>query len=169
LVVGLIGVMGLGGEEARERAVDALARLRDQVAEITAMQKKRAALRVDGVAADGTVEVTVDASGRLVRAEVDKSFLDDHDFEELGGCLVEAAQAAAGDAAGQVAEMMAPINERHRLLGSFSDLVEGLPDVGDLLPPGSEVLGVAGPRGEGSLVGGDDDGDVGAGFPTVTR
>jgi DNA-binding protein YbaB len=166
-------VRRLDTDAARERAVDTLSGLQDQMAEITAVQKKQAALRVDGAAAGDTVEVTVDARGRLVRAVIDKSFLDDHDFEELGGCIVEAAQAAGGEAEQRVAEMMAPINERHRSFPSFSEIFAGLPEVRDLMPPGLDVFGAAPPPGqEGSSVSagdGVDDGDSGADFPTVRR
>jgi DNA-binding protein YbaB len=161
----------VSGDVARERALDVVARLRDQVADIAAVGKRRAALRVEGVAAGGTVVVTVNAGGQLVKAVVDKSYLDDHEFEELGGHVVEAARSAAGEAAGRVEELMAPIAERHRGIPSFSELVDGLPDMGDVLS-GLEVAGGGRSAGGGSgssPVGGDDDGEGGAGFFTVRR
>jgi hypothetical protein len=78
------------------------------------LQKKQAALKLTAQAADGAVEVTVNARGQVVKTVVDKSYLDDHDFEDLGDHITEAAQAAARDAAGRVAKMLAPINERHK-------------------------------------------------------
>jgi hypothetical protein len=69
-----------------------------------------------------------------------------------------------------VAQMMAPINERHRSFPSFSDIVEGLPDRGDLMPPGLDMFGAAAPRGVASSVSstsGEDDVHGGTDFPTV--
>ena len=163
-------VRGLDGAAARERAVDVLAGLRDQVADIAGVQKKQAALSVNGAAAEGTVEVTVDARGQVIKTVIDGSFLDDHDFEELGDYVTEAARAAAGDAGRQVAQMMAPINERHRLFPSLSDIVEGLPDRGDLMPPGLDMCGAAPRSGEASSVSstsGEGDGQGRTDFPTV--
>lgn len=87
------------------------------------VQKKRAALTVDARAAEGAVEVTVDARGQLVSIVIDKSYLDDHDFDELGGHIIEATRRAAGEAEQRVAEMLAPINERDKSFPAFSDIV----------------------------------------------
>jgi hypothetical protein len=111
-----------------------LSDMRDQLADIAAMEKKQAELEVGGKAADGTVQVTVNARGQVVKTEIDKSYLDDHEFEELGGHITEAVQAAAAEAGRQVAEMLAPINERHNKLPSLSDIINSLPDL-SLDPP----------------------------------
>jgi DNA-binding protein YbaB len=144
------------------------------MADFVELQKKQAALEVSATAAEGSIEVTVNARGQVVKALIDKSYLDDHDFEELGDHLTEAAQAAARQAGGRVAEMLAPMGERQRSFPSFSDIVEGIPDLGDVLPPGLEVLSAAASRREGSPASwvagsGDDGGDGGAEFPTVRR
>ena len=163
---------GLSNEEARDRLADVLGGLQDQLSDIGSLQKKQATLKLTAQAADGTVEVTVNARGQVVKTVVDKSYLDDHDFDDLGDHITEAAQAAARDAAGRVAEMLAPINERHKKFPSFSDIVEGLPDPTDLTPPGLDA--VAGPRRRresesASSTDGiyDDGGD--ADFPAVRR
>ena len=137
------------------------------------MQKKQAALNLTGHAADGTVEVTVNARGQLVKAAIDKSFLDDHDFEDLGEYITEAAQAAAKDAAQRVAEMMAPIKARHKNFPSFSDIVDGMPDPADLMPPGLDDFAAA-PRREtdppaSTASGSYDNGAEETDFPTVRR
>jgi DNA-binding protein YbaB len=160
-------------ESARDRLGDVLAGVRDQLADIAAVQKKQAELKVDGQAAEGSVEVTVNARGQVVNAVIDKSYLDDHDFEDLGGHITEAAQAAAGEAGRRVAEMLAPINERHKNLPSFSDIVEGLPELSDVLPPELDLFGSGPRRKQDSSVSSAgtryDDGDGGAEFPTVRR
>jgi DNA-binding protein YbaB len=163
----------LSGDSARERVSDVLVGLRDQLADIAAVRKKQAALEVAARSAEGSVEVTVNARGQLVRTVIDQCFLDDHDFDELGGYITEAAQAAAAEAAGRVAELVAPINERHKRFPSFSDIVAGLPDPSDVMPPGLEVFtaGTAPQKGSSVLsVGGSyDDGNDGTEFPTVRR
>jgi DNA-binding protein YbaB len=162
-------------DAARERAANAVAGLRDHLADLAAMQKKRAELEVSSQAADGTVEVTVNAQGQVVKTVVEKSYLDEHDFEELGGHITEAAKAAAGDAGQRVAELAAPIAERRksRNMLSFSELVEGLPDLDDLTLPGLDIFAADSLRSEGSSnssAGGIyDDGDGGVEFPTVRR
>jgi DNA-binding protein YbaB len=153
--------------------MNALAGLQSQMADIAAVQKRQAALRVDAQAAEGTVEVTVNARGQLVKVVIDKSYLDDHDFDELGGCIVEAAQAAAEDAGRQVAEMLAPINERHKSLPTFSDIAEGVPSASDLTPPGLDGFMPVPPQEdafESSAGDGYDHGNEGgAEFPIVRR
>jgi DNA-binding protein YbaB len=163
----------LSNDEARHRLSDVLGLLQNQVADIAAMREKQAALKLTGYAADGAVEATVNARGQLVKTVIDKSFLDDHDFEDLGDYVTEAAAAAAKDAAQRVAEMLAPINERHGKFPSLSEIVEGMPDPRDLMPPGLDTVTSAPDRREGSsdfAAGGRyDDGNGEADFPTVRR
>jgi DNA-binding protein YbaB len=166
----------LTNDEARHRLSDVLGLLQNQVADIAAMREKQAALEVTGHAADGTVEATVNARGQLVKTVIDKSFLDDHDFEDLGDYITEAAQAAAKDAAQRVAEMLAPINERHRKFPSLAEVVEGMPDPRDLMPPGLDTFVPAPSRRDGSSVSSADGRydnapahEDEADFPTVRR
>ena len=162
----------MSNDGARDRAGDVLARLQKQLEDLAAMQKKQAALKFTAQAADGTVAVTVDARGQVVKTVIEKSFLDDHDWEELGGYITEAAQAAAQDVAQQVAEMLAPINERYRKFPTFSDIVEGLPDPSDVMPPGLDAFAPAAQRQDPSVSspgGRFDHGDGDNEFPTVKR
>lgn len=163
----------MSNDAARHRLSDVLGLLQNQVADIAAMQEKQAALKLTGHAADGTVEVTVNARGQLVETTIDKSFLDDHDFEDLGHYITEAAGAAAKDAAQRVAELMAPINERHKKFPSFSDIVDGMPDPADLMPPGLDDFAAAPRRQKDPLVstapGIYDNSAEETDFPTVRR
>ncbi|WP_175611170.1 YbaB/EbfC family nucleoid-associated protein [Mycobacterium sp. SP-6446] len=149
-----------------------LAGLQAQVADVAAVQKKQAALRVEGQAAEGTVEVSVNARGQLVNVVIDTSYLDDHDFDELAGHIVEAAQAAVREAGKRVAAMLAPINQRDKSFPTFSDIVEDIPGLRDVLPSGLDDFAAGAPwkKAHGvSVGGGDHNGDDGAGFPTVRR
>jgi DNA-binding protein YbaB len=163
----------LSNDALRDGVTDVLGRLRDQLADIAAVQKKQAALKLSAQAADGTVEVTVNARGQLVNTVIDESYLDDHDIDELANFITEAAQAAATKAGQRVAEMMAPIAERQRSFPSFSDIVDGMPDVADLIPQGADTFGAPAQRQDGRAnpLGAirDFDGDSDVEFPTVRR
>jgi DNA-binding protein YbaB len=163
----------LTNDAARDRVGDVLAGLRDGLADIAAMQKKQAELKADGQAADGSVKVTVNARGQVVKTVIDKSYFDDHDVEDLGGYVTEAAQAAAGEAGRRVAEMLAPITERHKKLPSLSDIVEDLPDPSDVMPPGLDLFGLGRRAQKDSPVSPAgaryDDGEGEAEFPTVKK
>lgn len=131
----------MSNDATRERLRDAVVDFRDQLADISALQKKQAALEVDAHVADDTVVVTVNARGQLIKIIIDSSYLDSHDFDELADYITGASQTAAKDADRLVSEMLVPVNARHRKFPSFSDIVEGLPEPGDLMPPGLEAFG----------------------------
>lgn len=163
----------MDNDAARERLGDVLAGLRDQLADYAELQKKQAALQIDAEVAEGTVVVTVNAQGQLVKTLIDNSFLDDHDFDDLGDYITEAAQTAAKDAGRRIREMLAPINERHATFPSLSDIVEGMPDPSDLMPPGLDDFSPTRQPQQDAAVsstgGLSEDGDDGTGFVTVRR
>ena len=111
-----------------------MALVQEQLAVIDAVQKKQEELRVTATAADGMVEVTVNARGQVVNTVIDESYLDDFEFEELADHITEAAEAAVRKATRRVSEMMAPISEQRKGLPSLSQFVEGAPDLDDFLP-----------------------------------
>ena len=120
---------------ARDRLDGVLGVLQSQVADIAAVQKEQAALRVEGRAAQGTVEVTVDARGQLVNVVIDKAYLDGHDVDELGGYVLEAVQAAVGEVGQRVVQMLASINERDESFPTFSDIIEDISELRDVMAP----------------------------------
>jgi len=144
---------------------EVLALVHEQMADIAAVQRKQAELTASGTAADGLVEVTVNAQGHLIKTVIDEAYLEDFEFEELSDHITEAAQAAAREAARRVAEMMAPITERRQGLPSLSEIVEGAPDLRDLTPPWLDPFGAARPRQDP----GESDGTDDTAFPTVRR
>jgi DNA-binding protein YbaB len=152
----------LRDDAAGHRVTELLAVVQEQMADLAVVQEKQAQLRASGMAAEGLVEVTVNASGQLVDTVIDESYLDEHEFDELAGHVTEAARAAAREAARQVAEMLAPISERRRGLPSLSEVLEGAADLGDLMPAG---LDPAPPWPDGR----DNEGWDETGFPTVRR
>jgi DNA-binding protein YbaB len=144
---------------------EVLALAQEQLADIAAVQKKQAKLTASASAADGLVEVTVNNCGHVLKTVIDESYLDEYEFEELADHITEAAQTAARTAALRVSEMMGPIDERRKAFPSLSEIVEGAPDLRDLMPPGLDPFSMAGPRRDA----GRDEGGEETAFPTVRR
>jgi hypothetical protein len=93
-------------EAVRDRLDGVLVGLQSQVADVAAVARKQAALRVEGRAAEGAVEVTVNARGQLVNVVIDKSYLDEHDFDVGGPCPAGGPSCGAGGwAAGGAEEL----------------------------------------------------------------
>ena len=151
----------MGNDAMRRQMDEVMDLLQEQMADVVALQKEQAALRASAAVADGLVEVTVNAQGRLLKTVIDESYLDEHDFDELADHITEAAQRAADDAAQRVSEMIVPITERRKAFPALSEIVEGAPDLRDLMAGGLD--GVAGADRQDSDGGGGGDG----GFPMV--
>jgi DNA-binding protein YbaB len=144
---------------------EVLALVQEQMADIADLQKKQAVITAKVAVADGLVEVTVNANGHVVATDIDESYLDEHEFSELADHITEAAQAATRDVARQVTEMMVPISERRKRFPSLSDVVDGAPDLRDLVPPWLQPGTAPGSRHDRV----DDDGREENAFPTVRR
>jgi DNA-binding protein YbaB len=136
----------LNNEARRHQLTEVLALVQDQMADIAAVQRRQAELTAEASVADGLVVVTVNAHGHVIDTQIDETYLDEYEFEELSTHITDAARAAVQSAAAQVAEMMAPLADRRRLLPSLSDVVDGAPDLRDLVPPAIETF--ATPHGE---------------------
>jgi DNA-binding protein YbaB len=120
-------------DAARHELAEALALLQEHIADLAVVEKKRAELSATATVADGTVVVTVDAHGIVSGAAIDESYLDEHDLDDLGRFVTVAAQAAARDVATRSAELFAPLAERRAQFPSLSDIVDGAPDIRDLV------------------------------------
>jgi DNA-binding protein YbaB len=153
----------LSNDALRHEMTEVLALVQEQLADIAAVQKRQAELTATAAAADGLVEVTVNAAGHVINTEIDEAYLDEHDFDELSDHITEAAQAAARDAAQLATEMMGPINERRKRFPSLSDIVEGAPDLRDLAPAWLQPTVTAHQDAD------DGDGQDDSTFPTVRR
>ena len=77
--------------------------------------------------------VTVDARGVVSKTDVDESYLDDYELADLGDFVTAAAQEAAGEVGRRSAELLAPLAERRARFPSLSDIVDGAPDIRDLV------------------------------------
>jgi DNA-binding protein YbaB len=122
----------VSNDAARHEVEDVLARVQEQLAGLATVRQKQAALTARASVADGTVEVTVDARGVVIKTVVEESYLEEFGFAELGGHITAAAQSAARDVAHRTAELMTPLNEQRKALPSLSDIVDGAPDLRSL-------------------------------------
>jgi DNA-binding protein YbaB len=123
----------MDNDGARHELTEALALLQEHMSELATVEKKRAALSATATIADGTVVVTVNAYGVVSNAVIDESYLDEHDLAELGGFIAKAAQGAARDVERQAARLLAPLAERRARFPSLADVVDGAPDIRNLL------------------------------------
>jgi DNA-binding protein YbaB len=149
-------------DAARHELVEALALVQEHMADLALVQTKRAGLSATATAAGGTVVITVNAQGIVSNTVVDESYLDDYALADLGNYVTAAAQAAAGDVQRQSAELLAPLAERRERFPSLSDVVNGAPDIRDLVsqfhPVGQARL---------SASDGDHDAEAAGNYPTV--
>lgn len=120
-------------DAARHELGEVLALVQEQMADLAELQKKRATLTAKAAVADGAVEVTVNAQGTVIETVIDESYLDDFDFADLGAHITEAAQSAAREITRRSAQLLAPLTERRTRLPSLSAVVDGAPDLSDLM------------------------------------
>ncbi|WKG03110.1 YbaB/EbfC family nucleoid-associated protein [Mycolicibacterium sp. HK-90] len=125
----------MDNDGARHDLIEALALVQEQLADLAVVEQARAELSATGTRADGTVTMTVNADGVVVEAVVSETYLDAHELADLGGHITAAAQDAARDVARKLAELLAPLAQRRERMPSLSDVVEGAPDIRDLLLP----------------------------------
>ncbi|MGV0742984.1 YbaB/EbfC family nucleoid-associated protein [Mycolicibacterium sp. XJ870] len=122
----------INNDGLRHQMTEVLALVSEQMADIQAVQREQAQLTAAAEAADGLVEVTVDAQGHVIETVIDESYLDEYELEELGGHVTSAAQSAAQLVAERAAALLVPIGERRAMLPALSDIVDGAPDLRDL-------------------------------------
>ncbi|WP_135459203.1 YbaB/EbfC family nucleoid-associated protein [Mycobacterium sp. DL99] len=123
----------MDNDAARHELSDALALVQEQFADLAVLEQERAALSSAATCADGTVTVTVDCDGVVIHTSVCETYLDEHDLVDLGRHITGAAQDAARDIERKMADLFAPLAERRERFPSLSDIVEGAPDIRELL------------------------------------
>lgn len=142
-----------------------LSLVQQQMRDLSVMQQKRAALTATASAADGTVQVTVDAQQMVTKTVIDESYLQEFEFAELAGHITTAAQQAAQQIERESAALLAPLTQRRHEISSLSSLVVDAPDFGDL------ITGLNSPAAVAPAPSRADDGDEGVDehspYPTV--
>lgn len=123
----------MDNDAARHELIDALALVQEQFADLAVVEQERATSSSSATSAGGTVTVTVDCDGVVIHTQVSENYLDDHDLADLGQHITDAAQAAARDVEQKLAELLAPLARRREQMPSLSDIVDGAPDIRELL------------------------------------
>src|SRR4051812_42171167 len=137
----------------------------EQMRDLAEIQEKRSALTATAVAADGAVEVTIDAERRVSGIVIDESYLEDFEFTELGGHIIDASRAALADLEARAAALLEPLTRRREAINALPNPLTDAPDFQTAIkglfsagfPPG------AGEAGHSS----EDDED--SAYPTVRR
>lgn len=107
--------------------------LGEQFRGIAELQQRRAQLTETVTVCEQRIEVTVNADGILIATKLADDVLD-LTLEEIAAGVTAAAQAAAAKVAERSRELMQPLLERKNALPKLSDIIEGAPDLGSLLP-----------------------------------
>lgn len=111
----------------------------EQFAKLKDVQRRRAELMASATVADKMVTVHVNASGVVIKTEIDEDFLDDHDLEDLAGYFTEAAQQAAAEVSRRGEAMLEPLQEGRLAMPSLSDIIAQAPDLRDFAITAEDV------------------------------
>lgn len=128
----------MSNEHVKAEMVQLLDEMRGQMREVARIQRARAEI-TGRATVRKRVTVTTDANGVVAEVRFG-SGIADLSYPEIADAIVRASEAAAADAARQVRELMAPLQQRRTDMPSLSDLVEGAPDIRPMLPPLSGEL-----------------------------
>ncbi|RDI43610.1 YbaB/EbfC family nucleoid-associated protein [Nocardia mexicana] len=97
------------------------------------IQRDRAQITATATACEKRITVVVNADGILIETRFADDIAD-LTYDEIAAAMTEAVQAAAADAARRGNELMQPLLDRKLRLPSLSELVEGAPDLGAVIP-----------------------------------
>lgn len=137
--------------------------MQDQMRDVSALQAKRSALVAKVTAADGAVEVKVDARGAVTDVVIEETYLNDFELAELGGHIVDAARKATTEVGRQTARLLEPLSQRRKAMRSMSEIAQDLPDFAEVLSlinPPTDTPDAAEARADG-------DGPDGSSYPKV--
>jgi DNA-binding protein YbaB len=153
----------VSNESIRNEFGQVLALVQEQMRDLSNIQQQRSTMLAKATAADGTVEVSVNAQRTVVKTVVEESYLDDHEFGELGGHITSAAQEAVRQLDKRSEAMLAPMNERRKAVSEISGNVIGLPGFREAL---AEVSAM-GDSLQSPPKTRENDGDDAPSFPTI--
>ncbi|GAB2532432.1 YbaB/EbfC family nucleoid-associated protein [Nocardia heshunensis] len=97
-------------------------------------QRRRAELTASVTACDKRIRVTVNADGLLIATEFADDIAD-VPYSEIASAMTAAVQAAAIEVRKRTEELLAPLRTERAQLPKLSEIVEGAPDFGFLVPP----------------------------------
>jgi len=117
----------MSNDSLRSEFNQVLALVQEQMRDLSNIEQQRSVMTATAAAADGLVEVTVNAQRTVVKTVVDESYLEDYELAELGGHVTGAAQAAVRQLDARSKQLLAPMNERRKAVSELSGNVIGLP------------------------------------------
>jgi DNA-binding protein YbaB len=123
----------MDNDSLRHDFAEVMALAQDQMRELAAAQQQRMALSGTGAAADGLVEVTVDAQRMVTSTVIGESYLQEFELADLGGHITTAAQAAAREVERRGAALFAPLAQRQHEFSAMSGSLVDVPELGELL------------------------------------
>jgi len=105
----------------------------EQMSGIAKIQRDRARLTATVTACDKRITVTVNADGILIATKFADD-IKDLPYEDIAAAMTEAVQAAAQKVQKQTQELMDPLRAEKARLPKLSDMLEGAPDLGEMMP-----------------------------------
>jgi len=153
----------VSNESIRNEFSQVLALVQEQMRDLANVQQQRSTMVARATAADGMVEVTVNAQRTVVRTVVDDSYLDEYELAELGEHVTSAAQAAVRQLDKRSEALLTPMNERRKAVSEISGNVIGLPGFREAL---AEVSAMGDSLRTQSKPTENESGD-GSSFPTI--
>lgn len=120
-------------DRLQEDMATMLSGLSHQMRSIAEVQKKRSLLTATVLAEEKRIEVTVNADGVLI----DTKFADDVldlTMEEIAAAITKAVQDAAAQVQQKARELMDPLLAHRNSMPKLSEMIEGAPDLGGLVP-----------------------------------
>jgi DNA-binding protein YbaB len=147
-------------DAAQHNLTDVMALVQEQMRDLSVMQQKRSALTAKGFAADGMVEVSVDAQRVVTGVVIDESYLKEFELADLGGHITSAAQSAGREIEERSAALLAPVNQRRTAISELAAV--DVPEFGDLMVQLRSGFGLFEGSGDG-----EDGSAQGSSFPAV--
>ncbi|MFJ4650431.1 YbaB/EbfC family nucleoid-associated protein [Nocardia sp. NPDC088792] len=124
----------MANEQLRNDAAVLLDGFTQQLHALAEAQRRRAELTATATACDKRIRVTVNADGLLIHTEFADDIADIR-YPDIAAAMTAAVQAAATEVRRRCEELLAPIRTERARLPKLSEIVEGAPDFGFLLPP----------------------------------
>ncbi|MBB5917401.1 DNA-binding protein YbaB [Nocardia transvalensis] len=123
----------MANERMRADAAQVLEGLDEQLRGIAEVQRQRADLTATITACEKRIKVTVNADGLLIHTEFAEDILD-LTPDEIAENITAAVQAASAEVMRLGRELMRPLMERRTRLPKLSEMIEGAPDLGEMIP-----------------------------------
>lgn len=104
-----------------------------QMSGLAEIQRDRSQLTATVTACEKRISVTVNGDGILIATKFADD-IRDLSYEEIAAAMTEAVQAAAKKVQEASRELMEPLLEQKARLPRLSDIIEGVPDFGEMMP-----------------------------------